>query len=313
MIEQTNLDKRPRVPYSIGTGIPKHGDAEIEGYLQSLRLQGFCLIERVIPQGEVTAARDNLLRGRQLLLKDRQLERRQRIELEHQRNPQAEIDDSPKRLDHWRADPAWPPLPPQAEICDIARCEVFAQYLAAPRVLQVARAILDPHIRIMQTEVNKSSRPTEKLISEEQLRRRGWHSDWPHDLTAYGPNDEQPWKHCGAVAQPFPDVCMALSTVWYLGPEDVTPFNGGTWVVPGSHKDPRNPAAPRTASTPRRPYPGNYRSRRRPARFSCRTRGSGTRVRATKASTSARRWCAVTGRGGYRVMSSAICTRAGIR
>ena len=49
MTEQTNLDQRPRLPYSIGTGIPKHGQAEIEGYLQSLRLQGFCVIERVIP------------------------------------------------------------------------------------------------------------------------------------------------------------------------------------------------------------------------------------------------------------------------
>ncbi len=149
MTEQTNLDQHPRLPYSIGTGIPKQGEAEIEGYLQSLRLQGFCLIERVIPQGEVTAARDNVLRGCQLLLEDRQREHRQRIELERQRNPQAEIDDSPQRLDNWRADPARPPLPPQAEICDIARCEVFAEYLAAPRVLKVARAILDPHIRIM--------------------------------------------------------------------------------------------------------------------------------------------------------------------
>jgi len=244
MTEQINFDKHPRLPYSIGTGIPKHGDAEIEGYLQSLRIQGFCVIERVIPKGEVTAARDNLLKGRELLLKDRELERRKRIQLEHQRNPEAEIDDSFKRLDHWRADPVRPPLPPQAEICDIARCEVFAEYLAAPRVLKVARSILDPHIRIVQTEVNKSSRPAKKPISEEQLRRRGWHSDWPHDLTAYGPNDEQPWKHCGAVAQPFPGVCMALSTVWYLGPEDVTPFNGGTCVVPGSHKDPRNPRGP---------------------------------------------------------------------
>ena len=64
MTEQTNADKRPCVPYSIGTGISKHGDAEIEGYLQSLRVQGFCVIEHVIPQGEVSAARDNLLRGR---------------------------------------------------------------------------------------------------------------------------------------------------------------------------------------------------------------------------------------------------------
>ena len=128
MTEQTNLDKRPRVPYSIGTGIPKHGAAEIEGYLQSLRVQGFCVIERVIPEDEVATARDNVLRGRELLLKDRELERRKRIELEHQRNPDAEIDDNPKRLDNWRVDPS---LPPQAEICDIARCEVFAEYLGA--------------------------------------------------------------------------------------------------------------------------------------------------------------------------------------
>ena len=95
MTEQTNLDQHPRLPYSIGTGIPKHGEAEIEGYLQSLRLQGFCVIERVIPEGEVAASRDNVLRGRQLLLKDRQQEHRQRIELERQRNPQAEIDTIP--------------------------------------------------------------------------------------------------------------------------------------------------------------------------------------------------------------------------
>ena len=109
MTEQTNLDQHPRLPYSIGTGIPKQGEAEIEGYLQSLRVQGFCVIERVIPEDEVAAARDNVLRGRELLLKDREPERRKRIELEHQRNPDAEIDDSPQRLDNWRADPAPPP------------------------------------------------------------------------------------------------------------------------------------------------------------------------------------------------------------
>ena len=85
MTDQTNVDKHPRVPYSIGTGIPKHGEAEVAGYLQSLRIQGFCVIERVIPEDEVAAAHDNVLRGRELLLKDRELERRKRIELERQR------------------------------------------------------------------------------------------------------------------------------------------------------------------------------------------------------------------------------------
>ena len=258
MINHTNLDQRLRVPYSIGTGVPEGGDAEIDGYIHSLRVQGFCVIERVIPEDQVTAARENVLRGRELLQKDREVERRKRIELERKRNPDVEIDDSAERLENFRTNPVRPPLPPHAEICDIARCEVFAEYFVEPRVLKVASATLDTHLRIMQTEVNKSSRPAKQPISEEQLRRRGWHSDWPHDLTAYGPSDEQPWKHCGAVAQPFPDVCMALSTVWYLGPEDVTPFNGGTWIVPGSHKDPRNPRGPDDGIDQNAPIPGEF-------------------------------------------------------
>ena len=258
MTDQTHLDDRLRLPYSIGTGVPKGSDAEINGYDQSLRVQGFCVIERVIPKDLVEAARESVLRGREQLEKDREIERCKRIELERVRNPGVVIDDSAERLQNFRANPVRPPLPPDAEICDIARCEGFAKYLAEPRVLKVARAALDTHIRIMQTEVNKSSRPAEQPISEEQLRRRSWHSDWPHDLTAYGPNDDQPWRHCGAVAQPFPDVCMALSTIWYLGPEDVIPFNGGTWIVPGSHKDPRNPRGPDDGIDQNAPIPGEF-------------------------------------------------------
>ncbi|MCH2665958.1 phytanoyl-CoA dioxygenase family protein, partial [bacterium] len=151
-----------------------------------------------------------------------------------------------------------PPQEPHAELCDIARNESVAEYFAEPRVLKVARAALDPHVRILQTEVNKSAKPAEQPLSEEQLRWRSWHSDWPHDLTAYNPSSKDPWKHCGAVAQPFPDVCMALSTVWYLGPEDVTPFSGGTWIVPGSHKDPRNPRGPDDGINQHAPIPGEF-------------------------------------------------------
>ena len=248
MSTQLKLDDRLRVPYSIGTGISRGGDAEIEGYLQSLRVQGFCVIERVIPEDQVGTVRESVHRGRELLQQDREAERRQRLELERGRNPDLQDE----------SDPVRPPLAPHAELCDIARNEVFAEYLAEPRVLRVAKAMLDTHVRILQTEVNKSSRPAGQALSEQQLRRRSWHSDWPHDLSAYGPNSEQPWRHCGAVAQPFPDVCMALSTVWYLGPEDVTPYNGGTWIVPGSHKDPRNPRGPDDGIDERAPIPGEF-------------------------------------------------------
>ncbi|HIG54338.1 MAG TPA: hypothetical protein EYQ18_10235 [Candidatus Handelsmanbacteria bacterium] len=248
MSELPNLDGRRGLPYSIGTGIPKGGDEEIEGYLQSLRVQGFCVVERVIPEDQVNTVRASVHEGRRLLQQDREAERSKRIELERQRNPDAEIGDGPVR----------PPMAPDAELCDIARNETFAEYLAESRVLRVAKAMLDTHVRILQTEVNKSSRPAGEALSEEQLRRRGWHSDWPHDLTAYGPSSEEPWKHCGAVAQPFPDVCMALSTVWYLGPQDVTPYNGGTWIVPGSHKDPRNPRGPDDGIDEQASIPGEF-------------------------------------------------------
>ncbi len=248
MSELPNLDGRRGLPYSIGTGIPKGGDEEIGGYLQSLRVQGFCVVERVIPEDQVNTVRASVHEGRRLLQQDREAERSKRIELERQRNPDAEIGDGPVR----------PPMAPDAELCDIARNETFAEYLAESRVLRVAKAMLDTHVRILQTEVNKSSRPAGEALSEEQLRRRGWHSDWPHDLTAYGPSSEEPWKHCGAVAQPFPDVCMALSTVWYLGPQDVTPYNGGTWIVPGSHKDPRNPRGPDDGIDEQASIPGEF-------------------------------------------------------
>ena len=251
------LDDRLRLPYSIDTGIPKGGDAEIEGYLQSLRVQGFCVVDRVIPEDQVSTVCESVYRGRRLLQQDREVERNKRLEFERRRIS-AQTGSDPERLESGHSGSVRPPLAPNAELCDIARNETFAECLVEPRVLQVAKAMLDTHVRISQTEVNKSGKPKGEVLSEEQLLRRGWHSDWPHDLTAYGPSSEEPWRHCGAIAQPFPDVCMALSTVWYLGPEDVTPYNGGTWIVPGSHKDPRNPRGPDDGIDERAPIPGEF-------------------------------------------------------
>jgi len=240
------------VPYSIETGIPKGGNTEITGYLDSLRAQGFCAIEGVIPREKVEEVRESVLLGRRLLEQDRQIEKQKRVELEKERLGR----DGKSAIEI--AEPVRPPVAPDAELCDISRNETFAKYLAESRVLRVAKAIMDPHVRILQTEVNKSSRPAEKPITEEQKNRRVWHSDWPHDLSAYGPTEDEPWNHCGAIAQPFPDVCMALSTIWYLGPEDVSSYNGGTWVVPGSHKDPRNPRGPDDGIDDRAPIPGEF-------------------------------------------------------
>ena len=81
--------------------------------------------------------------------------------------------------------------------------------------------------------------------------KRGWHTDWPHDLTAYG----QGGAHSGAVGQPFPDVCMCLSMVWFL--TDAGSESGGTWIVPGSHRDVRNPRGPGDGINVNAPIPGD--------------------------------------------------------
>ena len=257
MTRDSTLDARLRRPYSIGTGIPIGGDAEIEGYLESLRVQGFCVIERVIPQDRVEEVRESVIEGREFLEKDRNREREQRVEASRLRLRGAAGDKSASDLED--SESIRPPEAPSAELCDIARNEVLAQHLAEPRILRVAKNMLDTHVRILQTEVNKSSRPwPDRPLSECQLRARSWHSDWPHDLSAYIPTADASWIHCGAVAQPFPDVCMALSTVWYLGPEDVNPLNGGTWVVPESHKAPRNPRGPDDGVDERAPIPGEF-------------------------------------------------------
>ena len=60
---------------------------------------------------------------------------------------------------------------------------------------------------------------------------RNFHTDWPHDLTDR--------SYCGLVNQPFPDVIMSITSIWMLYP--FTPENGATWVVPRTHRDPRNP------------------------------------------------------------------------
>ena len=57
-----------------------------------------------------------------------------------------------------------------------------------------------------------------------------WHADWPYNQT-----------NASHIPAPYPDAVLHLSTIWML-----TPFSaetGGTLVVPGSHRWPRNPAA----------------------------------------------------------------------
>ena len=58
------------------------------------------------------------------------------------------------------------------------------------------------------------------------------------------------------MTQPFPDACISLVVVFYL--VDVDAAHGGTFVVPGSHKDGRNPRGPDDGIDQRSPIPGEF-------------------------------------------------------
>ena len=51
---------------------------------------------------------------------------------------------------------------------------------------------------------------------------------------------------------------MGLTTIWLLSP--FGPEGGGTWVVPGSHRDPRNPRGPDDGIDEFKPIPGEMQA-----------------------------------------------------
>ena len=136
----------------------------------------------------------------------------------------------------------------------------YARYLASPGVTAVARRVLDDHLRIAQLHPRmvpslvegKAAAGMDDATRQARAQGRGWHTDWPHDLSAYGMGD--PLLNVGCMRQPFPDVAMCLVMIWYL--TDVDAESGGTWVVPGSHRDPRNPRGPEDGITETAPIPG---------------------------------------------------------
>ena len=98
--------------------------------------------------------------------------------------------------------------------------QTFAPYLADPRVMEVCEAFLGADLRIMET-----------LYNSDIFADRGrWHADWP-----FSQDESIP----GRFLAPYPDICAMITTIWMLTP--FTPETGGTLVLPGTHKQPRNP------------------------------------------------------------------------
>ena len=98
----------------------------------------------------------------------------------------------------------------------------FADYLAHPQLLELLSALLGEHIRVSFTSA---------IINQTGNERGEWHADWPFNQ-----------KNAGRIPAPYPDVVMHITTLWMLSPFSQT--NGGTLVVPGSHRKSTNPTAP---------------------------------------------------------------------
>ncbi|MEE2753588.1 MAG: phytanoyl-CoA dioxygenase family protein [Candidatus Latescibacterota bacterium] len=180
----------------------------IETLVGHLKSEGWCLVEDVIPRNCIEAVCDEITTGHRQAIED---------------------------YDAWGGSLPMQKGPngqPGRNV--VAYIPKLASYFADERVLAIAQTMLDLHVRIAQTEF-KTLPPNYRNIDH-----RGYHSDWPHDLT----DREQ----AGAVRMPFPNVAMGLTTLWMLSP--FSPKNGGTWVVPRSHLDLRNP---RSNLDPRNP------------------------------------------------------------
>jgi len=99
--------------------------------------------------------------------------------------------------------------------------QTFAAHLADDRLLALIQQVLGHNIRISFTSA---------IINEPGNDRGDWHADWPFNQ-----------KNAGHVPVPYPDVVMHVTTLWMLSPFSVD--NGGTLILPGSHRRSTNPTA----------------------------------------------------------------------
>ena len=115
----------------------------------------------------------------------------------------------------------------------------FAAYLAQPKLMELVKLMLGPEVHISQTEY-KIRPPHHEMV-------RGYHSDFPFDLN-------QKWH----VKQPFPTAVLGLTTLWML--VRFATENGGTWIVPRTHLDTRNPRGKGDRIDERAPIPGEIQA-----------------------------------------------------
>ena len=154
--------------------------------LQRMYVDGWCLIDGVIPSAEIGAVQQSVLRT----------------------------------VDTYRHTRKQAPDKIGAVSGMIVYDQSFAPYLAEPRLLGLAEALLGSDLRI---SFNSS------IVNYPGNERSKWHADWPFNQ-----------QNAGHIRAPYLDAVCHLTTLWMLS--DFTVENGGTLVVNGSHRSNDNPS-----------------------------------------------------------------------
>ena len=103
----------------------------------------------------------------------------------------------------------------------INHTQCFAPYLAATPLAELTRLLFGPYVRISCTDC---------VVTHPGNERGYWHADWPYNAT-----------NASHIPTPYPDALLHLSSLWMLS--DFSAENGGTYIVPGSHRSLDNPSA----------------------------------------------------------------------
>lgn len=148
--------------------------------VSNLRTHGMCVLDNVIPPDRVEAVREEVDR----------VTREATGEMKGRSTHKEQAEASSQNL--------------------IARMPLFREFLAHPVVLDVARQMLDDHVRMAQINLRTirgdsgSQKGGVAWAATHTRHSREWHTDWPHDLNAYGGDNAE--RNAGAIRQPFPGV-----------------------------------------------------------------------------------------------------------
>ena len=121
----------------------------------------------------------------------------------------------------------------------INHTQCFAPYVASGKILDVVEARFGAYVRVSCTDC---------VVNHPGNERGYWHADWPFNQT-----------NGSHIPAPYPDTTVHLSSIWMLTP--FGPETGGTFLIPGSHRNTDNPSAGKLKDIdPDAPYPAEIQA-----------------------------------------------------